>query len=176
MKKILSNDYLILGLRTVLGFIFVIASIEKMADPAAFATSIGNYKLVSSSIALFVATYLPWIELLAGLGILFGIFSRGSSLLILIMLVVFTAGIVSAVMRGLDISCGCFTQDPTVGKVGWYKVGENIGMILGSLVLFYSHSLRFSLEQHFRTQPREEEGTIAAPQSLEQKAAARPLP
>ncbi len=156
MKTLLSNDYLILALRIVLGFIFVIASIEKMADPAAFSTSIGNYKLISPTTALTVATYLPWIELLSGLAILFGIFSRGSSLLILIMLVVFTGGVVSAVLRGLDISCGCFTQDPSVGKVGWYKVGENIAMILGSLVLFYSHSLRFSLEQYFRTPLREE--------------------
>ena len=167
MKKLLSNDYLMLGLRIVLGFIFVIASVEKMADPAAFAASIGNYKLVSSSVALTVATYLPWIELLSGLAILFGIFSRGSSLLILIMLVVFTGGVISAVMRGLDISCGCFTQDPSVGKVGWYKVGENIAMILGSIVLFYSHALRFSLEQYFGTRPRAEAGTIATPHPLE---------
>jgi len=156
MKTLLSNDYFILGVRIVLGFIFVIASIEKMADPAAFANSIGNYKLVSPSIGLIVASFLPWIELLSGLALLFGLFSRGSSLLILIMLVVFTGGVISAVLRGLDISCGCFTQDPSVGKVGWYKVGENIAMILGSLVLFYSHTLRFSLEQYFRTQLREE--------------------
>jgi len=159
MKNLLSNDYIALCLRIVLGFVFIIASVEKVADPAAFANSIGNYKLVAPSIALFVASFLPWIELLSGLALLFGVYPRGSTLLIFIMLVVFTGGVVSAVLRGLDISCGCFTQDPSVGKVGWLKVGENLAMILGSVLLYFSTSTRFSLEHSFLTKQVAHEGT-----------------
>jgi uncharacterized membrane protein YphA (DoxX/SURF4 family) len=158
MKTLLVNEYFVLVLRIVLGLAFITASIEKIADPTAFANSIGNYKLISPSVALIAASFLPWIELLSGLALLFGLFTRGSSFLIFIMLVVFTGGVISAVLRGLDISCGCFTQDPSVGKVGWLKVGENLAMILGSLFLFLSTNTRFSVEHYFRTPPMIDQG------------------
>lgn len=147
MRKLLSNDYVVFVCRIILGLVFVVASVEKMADPAAFATSIGYYKLISHDIALVVATFLPWVELLSGMGLLFGTYLRGSSLLSLLMLVVFTAGIVSALARGLDISCGCFTQDPAVGKIGVMKVVENSALIILSIVLYYSRSVRFTVQR-----------------------------
>jgi uncharacterized membrane protein YphA (DoxX/SURF4 family) len=164
MKTLLANEYLVLVLRVVLGLAFIIASIDKIADPAAFANSIGNYKLVSPSVALIVASFLPWIELLSGLALLFGLFSRASSFLIFIMLVVFTGGVISAVLRGLDISCGCFTQDPSVGKVGWLKVGENLAMILGSLMLLLSSNTKLSVEHYFRTPPMIDQGDAPTPE------------
>ncbi|MBI5471036.1 MAG: DoxX family membrane protein [Ignavibacteriae bacterium] len=142
---ILENEYIALALRLLLGFVFVVASIEKIADPNAFAVSIGNYKLVGSGVAVSVATVLPWIELLAGLFLIFGVMMRGSSLLIFLMLIVFTAGVFSAMLRGLDISCGCFSRDPAVGRVGWLKVVENTGLILSSIALFFSRANRFSI-------------------------------
>lgn len=135
--------------RVFLGFVFVVASIEKAADPNAFAVSIGYYKLVGPTVALIIATILPWIELLCGLFLIFGMMPRGSSLLTFLMLFVFTAGVVSGILRGLDISCGCFTRDPGVGKIGWMKVLENCGLILLSLFSFFSNSNRFSLLNFF---------------------------
>lgn len=147
MNKLLSNDYFVLAGRIILGLVFIIASIEKMADPAAFATSIGYYKLISHDIALIVATFLPWIELLCGMGLLFGVYLRGSSLLAFLMLVVFTGGVLSALARGLDISCGCFTQDPAVGKIGVMKVVENSLLIVLSIILYHSRSVRFAVQR-----------------------------
>jgi hypothetical protein len=70
---------------------------------------------------------------------------RGSSFLVTIMLVVFTAGVISGIVRGLDISCGCFSQDPAVGKLGWTKILENLTLIAISMFLWYAKSDRFSL-------------------------------
>ena len=143
MKSLLQNGYLVLGIRLVLGTIFIAASIDKITDPAAFAVSIGNYKILSPSIALIVATVLPWVELLCGLGLIAGFTWRGSALLTFVMLAVFTLAVGIAMARGLDISCGCFTRDPNVGKVGWFKLGENLLLLLSSALLFYSESGRF---------------------------------
>ena len=151
MKRLLSNEYLVLIVRIVLGCVFIVASIEKAANPASFITSIGNYRLAGYDVAAVMATVLPWIELLCGMALLFGVFTRGGALLSFAMLVVFTVAVTSAVIRGLDISCGCFTQDPTVGKVGWMKVGENILLIAASLFLLFSAGLKFSLERYFET-------------------------
>jgi len=147
LKSFLENRYIVLAARIVLGFIFVVASIDKIADPNAFAVSVGYYKLVGSSLSLFIATVLPWVELLCGLGLIFSVKLRGSSLLVLLMLVIFTAGVISGIVRGLDISCGCFTSDPTVDKIGWMKVMENCGLILLSIVVLFSKSVRFSIDR-----------------------------
>jgi putative oxidoreductase len=145
MKYLLSNEYIALLLRVLLGLTFLAACIDKIADPIGFAIAIANYKLISGSPALFVATVLPWIELLCALFILAGIFRRGSCLLLTAMLVGFTLGVTSGILRELDISCGCFTLDPTVGKIGWQKVFENSGLILASVVLFFSETTKYRI-------------------------------
>ncbi len=141
LKSLLENPYLNFLLRLVIGIVFIVASIDKIADPNAFAVSINNYKLVSPGFAMFSATVLPWVELLCGLGLVMGVLYRGSALLSLLMLVVFTVAILIALSRGLDISCGCFTQDPTVGKIGWVKIGENLLLVFGSLYLVLSNKV-----------------------------------
>jgi uncharacterized membrane protein YphA (DoxX/SURF4 family) len=146
MSGIRPNDYVVLAARVVLGGVFIVASIEKIADPAAFAVSIHNYRILPESLSLVIATFLPWIELLSGFGLVFGLFVRGSSLLTLVMLAVFTGAIVSGLLRGLDISCGCFTQDPTVAKIGWGKVTENVGLLVLSVVPLVSPGLAFTIE------------------------------
>jgi uncharacterized membrane protein YphA (DoxX/SURF4 family) len=150
MKDLLSNPYLSLLTRAFLGSFFIVISIDKIAEPLAFAESIRNYKLLPLPAVLVIATVLPWLELLAGLAILFGVVQRGSSLLLCLMLGVFTLAVASALFRGLDISCGCFTQDPSAGKIGWMKVAENGSLFLLSLFLLFSRSRTFTLESFIR--------------------------
>jgi uncharacterized membrane protein YphA (DoxX/SURF4 family) len=153
MKHVLSNDYFALTARVFVGFLFIIASIDKIADPQAFAASIGNYKLFPGNLLLIFATVLPWIELLCGLCLLAGLFLRGSSFLLSFLIVIFTLAIISALLRGLDITCGCFTQDPAAGKVGWMKVAENAGLFFLSIFLLYSTSVKFTLQHYLRNIP-----------------------
>lgn len=150
MKSILSNDYVAIAARIFIGFLFVFASVDKVANPDAFSASIVNYKLFSPMLATLMATVLPWVELLCGFAIIVGVFQRGSALLLTSLLIVFTAAVLSALLRGLDISCGCLTQDPEVGKIGWLKIIENIGLILLTSFLFYSTSVKFTVEEYVR--------------------------
>ena len=150
MKSLLANDYLVLMTRVFVGFVFVFASVDKVAQPDEFAASIANYKLVPDSLAMLTATVLPWVELLCGLGILAGVFFRGSSLVATIMSIVFALAVGSALVRGLDIACGCFSQDPSVGKINWEKMVQNILLVGFSLYLLYSTSDRFKLERLIR--------------------------
>lgn len=155
MKYLLSNEYLALLTRVFLGALFIVISIEKIADTAAFTNSIANYKILHPFLASLVATVLPWVELLCGFCILFGLLTRGSSFLIALMLFVFTVAVLTALLRGMDISCGCFTQDPQAGKVGWMKIGQNLSLFLLSIFLFYSNSSKFTLEQFLQNQTKE---------------------
>jgi putative oxidoreductase len=135
MKTLLSNKILILLIRIFLGGLFVIAGLDKISDPQAFANSILQYKVAGPTLALCTATILPSLELLCGLSLVIGIYPRGCELLVTIMLVCFTILIAYALSRGLDISCGCFTQDPNVHKIGYQKILENCSLIVLSVWL-----------------------------------------
>jgi uncharacterized membrane protein YphA (DoxX/SURF4 family) len=147
-------DTCILAARLILGGAFVVASIGKIADPSAFAASIGHYHLLPTVTVLPIATVLPWVELLCGFGLIFGITLRASALLAFLMVLVFTAGITSALVRGLDISCGCFTQDPAAGRIGWAKLVENGGLLVLATAIYLLPGRRWTLSSYV-SQPEE---------------------
>lgn len=124
-RRVSYREGLIVLMRLVLGGLFVYASLNKIVDPEAFAASITGYRIIGPGLSLIAATVVPWVELLCGFGLITGIWLRGSAALTTIMLVAFTAAVGSALWRGLDVACGCYTQDPSVGMVGWWKIGEN---------------------------------------------------
>jgi hypothetical protein len=70
-----------------------------------------------------------------------------------VMLAGFTVLIASALLRGLDISCGCFSQDPNVSKIGFQKIAENCGLIVLSVWLLFDRNQDINLLDIFRKQP-----------------------
>lgn len=138
LKAVIQNRWLNLVLRYVLGFVFVYAAIEKIAIPEEFAKAIMNYRILPLATVNLAAIVIPWIELLAGLGLIAGVSIRSNAVLILSMLVVFSIAIVIALVRGLDISCGCFGT-ASASKVGWARLGEDIAMIIGAWIVLNAH-------------------------------------
>ncbi len=138
----LSNDYLTAAARILIGFVFVIAAVSKVADPANFAKSIIAYELLPYGIINSIALVLPWLEMVCALFLIFGIRTKASAALVFTMLTVFTMAIVIATLQGKDLECGCFGDDT---KVGWPKVAENTAFILVSLYVFLFPHSRFAL-------------------------------
>ena len=153
MKSLLSNIYLILLIRIFLGGFFIVSGLDKITDLHAFSTSILQYRVVGTTLAMCTATILPSLELLCGLSLLLGLYPRGSELLITLMLIGFTILVGSALLRGLDISCGCFTQDPNASKIGYKKILENCGLIVLSAWLLFVQHQDVNLFQLFRKRP-----------------------
>ena len=132
MIILFSNKYFLFLIRIILAFIFIYAGAEKIADPEAFAISISNYRLLPVSTLNFFAITLPWIEIIAGILLLFRIAVKENSIIIFSMLLIFTIAVVISLFRGLSIDCGCFGKGT---QIGLFKLGENILMIVGSLLL-----------------------------------------
>lgn len=145
MKNLFSNMYLLFLIRLVLGFIFIYAGAEKISDLEAFAISISNYRLLPVSTLNFFAITLPWIELVAGVLMVFGIAVKENSSIVFSMLIIFTIAIIISLFRGLSIDCGCFGKG---SQIGLLKLGENTLMIIGSflLMIFGSNFLRLKSE------------------------------
>jgi uncharacterized membrane protein YphA (DoxX/SURF4 family) len=152
MNRFLSNEYNILTARIFLGMLLMIASSDKIGDPGLFARAIEDYRIVSGTSAMALATVLPWIELLCGLFLVAGILVPASSLVAGSLLGVFTLAVLSALLRGLDISCGCLSQDPVLSQITWLKIGENVILIAVAFYLYHAKNPRFSLEQYIRGQ------------------------
>ena len=94
--------------RIALGTLFVFAGATKAYDPGAFAIEIQRYNLVPWIPGALASVYLPWLEILVGLPLVFKRFEQGALLLIICLLFLFTFASASATIRGLGIDCGCF--------------------------------------------------------------------
>ena len=92
----------------IIGGIFIYAGVIKAMDPVAFANDIDNYKILPWPLAVRLAFYLPWLEMLCGLALLLRSFYRGGLFILTGLVSVFIIASVVARARGLDITCGCF--------------------------------------------------------------------
>jgi putative oxidoreductase len=96
--------------RLAIAAVFLYAAVPKIIDPPGFAKSIYNYQMMPDAVINPMALFLPWLELFTALALL-GVpaLRRGALWLLGGMLVVFVVAISSAMARGLNIDCGCFS-------------------------------------------------------------------
>ncbi len=95
-------------LMLVLGGIFVYSGMIKLADANSLFNDILAYRIVGRELAYPITFFLPAFELVCGVALFIPKLRRPALLWISIMLLVFMLAILSAWMRGIDVSCGCF--------------------------------------------------------------------
>jgi putative oxidoreductase len=98
--------------RFVLAVVFLFAAVPKLMDPAGFVTAIEGFRLVPRSVAWVAAFWVPWLEIVAAIGLLLIPTERAARLLYGSLLVFFLVILASAAARGLDVDCGCFGAGP----------------------------------------------------------------
>jgi len=108
LRRALGSEWLTTRTSLALGALFVAASLPKLADPPAFAHMIYNYRILPGGFVNLFALALPWIELLAGVALLLGLWTRTSAALAGLLLLVFLAALSFNLARGNAIDCGCF--------------------------------------------------------------------
>jgi uncharacterized membrane protein YphA (DoxX/SURF4 family) len=124
--------WLTLLCRLAVGGVFIWASLDKLAHPAEFAKAIHHYRLAPYALLHPLALLLPAVELVAGVALVAGWQRRGAAVLCIGMLVVFMVAITTALVRGLDISCGCFNTDGGHG-VGLDLLWRDLLLLLACL-------------------------------------------
>jgi len=113
--------------RVAIGVVFLAASLAKLGDLGSFAAQIHNFRLLPIALENLAAMVLPWIELVAGLALVLGIRARGGAWVAAGLMVLFTVAVTLALVRGLDIECGCFgTADAS--RVGGLKLAQNLAL------------------------------------------------
>ncbi len=159
MISFLKNTLFLLILRLLIGALFTLAGLQKIDNIAAFEQAILHYQLSGPAISTLIATILPWLEIVCGLGLIVGIFPRSSAFVLTALLVGFTIVVFSAMARGLDISCGCFSQDPNMDKIGWLKIIENCALLLLCVPLLIVDAGDHSIRDFLRTSAKKQKAS-----------------
>ena len=102
--------YLPAVVRVILGAIFAYAALLKIVAPVTFAGNVSAYQILPYFASYLAAAVLPFLELVCGLLLVSGYRVRAGALIIAGLNLLFMAALASAIVRGLDIDCGCFRQ------------------------------------------------------------------
>jgi len=129
LRKFLSNSYAVLVSRLILGGVFIAAGIPKILDPGTFAAAIRSYELALPEwFVSFSAYALPYAEVLIGLYLIVGLFTKPTAWITTALMVVFTVALLQGAVRGLDINCGCFGAGEESSNL-WLAFLRDIGLI-----------------------------------------------
>ncbi len=113
--------------RAVLAGVFAFAGWPKLLDPSGFAAAIDNYHLLSESLVRVTAAGLPLLELTVAAALLWPRLARGASALAITLLIAFSGAMIQAMVRDIDLDCGCFGTSTELDVNGW-SVVRNLGL------------------------------------------------
>jgi uncharacterized membrane protein YphA (DoxX/SURF4 family) len=127
------------GLRWLLGGLFIYMGLQKAAHPVDFLKLVHEYQLVANPFLLnSIAATLPWFEVFCGALLIFGVAIRGTALILVAMLVPFTALVLSRALQiaelqqlafcAVKFDCGCGNGEVFICR----KLLENSLMVLAS--------------------------------------------
>jgi len=130
------GKYFFMSARLVLGALFIVASIDKIAHPLEFARIVSNYRILPGAMVNIIAVVLPWLEVILGLLLLCGWWLPGAAVVANLLLLVFLGALAQASVRGIDLHCGCFsTKVSGAPQTAWYFVRDILFLLPGGAVL-----------------------------------------
>jgi uncharacterized membrane protein YphA (DoxX/SURF4 family) len=138
LRHTLFHPLLIALLRVALGAVFIVASLDKIQNPEAFSTTIANYRLLPYKFINGTAIVLPWLEVITGTFLVLGVWIRANTMIVWGLLLAFSIAISQALVRGLDISCGCFTTNPVAERMSvWTLIWDLIWLCWGGILWLF---------------------------------------
>jgi uncharacterized membrane protein YphA (DoxX/SURF4 family) len=139
LRAILNNRYLTLLFRIILAGIFLVSSYGKLVDIERYSVdAIYNFAILPMWLARPFGLVMPFIELLVGLGLLFGVLTRLSGLGAALMSLAFFIAKAVVLSQGRVIDCGCFGA--IVETLASVTIYMDIPMLLMGLFVMFSTS------------------------------------
>lgn len=117
--------------RLVVAGVFVAAAVPKIEDPDLFLISISNYEVFPYWSWAFLAVVIPAMELVGTAALISGWKRRAGAILLGLLDAGFCLLILSVIIRGIDISCGCFGYSEDAPPVGWTQLWRDVALMAG---------------------------------------------
>jgi uncharacterized membrane protein YphA (DoxX/SURF4 family) len=145
-------DFAAVGIRWLLGLLFLYMGLHKALEPEVFLKLVRQYETVSNPYFLnAVAAGLPWFEVFCGLLLLAGVAVRGTALMLILMLVPFTAIVLKRALAisaaqgilfcAVKFDCGCGTGEVLICR----KLLENSLLLVLSVCLVAGAGRRWAV-------------------------------
>lgn len=135
--------------RIFLGSILGWAGIVKIQTPEAFIKIVKAYDLLPEGLVVLWGIFLPWIELVTGLFLFFGLWHKSAVLSSSGLFFIFAIAVSINILRGADIACGCFGFNDTNLYVVLF---QDLGFLLCCGFLFLLKSTSYSLDHFLSSQ------------------------
>ena len=130
------SDYYVLAVSLVLAAVFLYAGVDKIRDPLQFADSVAGFAILPVAFIDPLALSLPLFEMACGALLLFPRARRVGALAIALISVVFFVALLSALLRGLTLDCGCFGAGAPSRPRMWVELGLNLGIFGGATFVY----------------------------------------
>jgi uncharacterized membrane protein YphA (DoxX/SURF4 family) len=101
--------------RLFLGGVLVYAGAVKIPRPLTSERAVQAYEIFPMELAGWIGLALPYLEVVLGVLLILGLFTRVSAALSTLLMLAFIIGISQAWARGLTIDCGCFGGGGQIG-------------------------------------------------------------
>ncbi len=144
-------------LRVGLGGLFVFAAYNKINGVQSFANAIKGFRIVDADtyghLIVTAAYTMPWLEMIAGVLLILGLWSRASATAIWIMLVAFIAALIHVIMdETISADCSCFGDMNLIcdASVGWCQVIRNSILLIPCTYLIWRQGGNLSLDRALR--------------------------
>jgi uncharacterized membrane protein YphA (DoxX/SURF4 family) len=108
-------DLLGLVARLVLGAVLLYAGAVKIGSPLTAERAVQAYEVLPMGMAGVIGLALPFVEVVLGLLLVLGLFTRPVAVVSTLLMLAFVIGIAQAWARGLTIDCGCFGGGGQIG-------------------------------------------------------------
>lgn len=133
---------------------FLAACWPKLRSPADFASAVAQYRLLPPPLVNAFSLFLPALELVAALGLVFTRSTREFYLLVTVLWAMFIGALGQALYRRLGITCGCFAIEGISGSVGetWFSLLRDLVLIGPTAVLAAAAQNRW----FWRASPRDQ--------------------
>ena len=139
LRSVIDNRYVTLAFRLILAAIFLLSSFGKLVDIERYSVdAVYNFGILPMTLARPFGLVMPFIELLCGLGLLFGVLTRLSALGSVLMSLAFFIAKAIVLSQGRTIECGCFGA--IIDTLASVTIFMDIPMVLLSVAVMLSRS------------------------------------
>jgi uncharacterized membrane protein YphA (DoxX/SURF4 family) len=133
----LRSRWLHRALGMALGGLFIYAAYQKVIDPHPLITIIWGYRILPPGPVNLMAIFMPWLELLVGLGLLTGFKRRGAAVWATLLLSMFVVALLINAVRGINVACGCFSTSSEDVQNAWFLVLRDLPMLFAAAVILF---------------------------------------
>ena len=137
-------------LRLGLAVVALAAGFPKITDIPGSVRAVRAYEILPEALVPTMAIVLPMVEIILGVLLVLGLFTRFATVAFGALMVVFILGIGSAWARGLTIDCGCFggggAIDPDQTQYP-LEILRDLAFLAAAVVLAWRPRSRLSLDQ-----------------------------